>query len=146
MRSRLKSVGRVGAPRRVAAVMMAGALLLAVPQSAKAQGTGTTSSATVGQWTVTPVIGTAFSGDVGGPTVVLGLAGGYNWSPRITFEGEFNVLPSSQTAGLVQVDAKIWNLTGNALYHFSGRDYIPYGAFGIAWAMARPTSTRPIHC
>jgi opacity protein-like surface antigen len=131
MRSRLKTVG-VAAPRGLAAMMMAGALLLAVPQSAKAQGSGAGApSLTTGQWTVTPVVGTAFAGDVDSPTVVLGVAGGYNWSPRVSFEGEFNLLPSSETGGIVELNSKVWNLTGNVLYRFSGQNFTPYGAFGL---------------
>jgi len=77
------------------------------------------------------MIGTAFSGDVDSPTVVLGVAGGYRWTPRVTLEGEFNLLPSSEASGLLEVDTTIWNLTGNLLYHFAQRPWRPYGAFGI---------------
>jgi hypothetical protein len=88
---------------------------------------------TVGEWSVTPLVGTAFSGDVDSPTVVFGAAAGYNWSPRVSLEGEFNLLPSSENSGFVEVDTRVWNLTGNILYHFSGRDWVPYGAFGLGF-------------
>jgi opacity protein-like surface antigen len=116
--------------RRVGAAMIAAAALLVVPHPAQAQGTAAAPLQT-GQWTVTPVIGTAFSGDVDSPTVVLGVAGGYNWSPKISFEGEFNVLPSSEQSGLLELDTRIWNLTGNMLYRFSGERFVPYGAIGL---------------
>jgi opacity protein-like surface antigen len=107
--------------------------LLATAHSAAAQTRSTTPAPDPdpGQWSVTPMIGTAFSGDVDSPTVVLGVAGGYRWSPRVTLEGEFNLLPSSEANGLVEVDTRIWNLTGNILYHFAERPWRPYGAFGL---------------
>jgi len=119
--------------RRFAGALIAAALF-AVPYNANAQGTTPPASRQLqtGQWTVTPVIGTAFSGDVDSPTVVLGVAGGYNWRPNISFEGEFNVLPSSEQSGLVELNTNIWNLTGNMLYRFSGTSaFVPYGAIGL---------------
>jgi opacity protein-like surface antigen len=117
--------------RRVAGALIAAALF-AIPHSASAQGTAATAPLQTGQWTVTPVIGTAFSGDVDSPTVVLGVAGGYNWSPKISFEGEFNVLPSSEQSGVVELDTRVWNITGNMLYRFSGTSsFVPYGAIGL---------------
>lgn len=121
--------------RRFGAAAIVGGLLLGLPQSARAQARppATTPPLEVGQWTVTPVIGTAFSGDIDSPTFLFGVAGGYNWTPKISLEGEFNVLPSSEQSGLVEVDTRIWNLTGNLLYHFSEdrRAWVPYGAFGL---------------
>jgi len=120
--------------RRFAGALIAAALL-AIPHSASAQTTATPAAAPLqtGQWTVTPVIGTAFSGDVDSPTVVLGVAGGYNWSPKISFEGEFNVLPSSEQSGVVELDTRVWNITGNMLYRFSAatNKFVPYGAIGL---------------
>jgi opacity protein-like surface antigen len=117
--------------RRLAGALIAAALF-AIPHSASAQGTAPAAGQLQpGQWTVTPVIGTAFSGDVDSPTVVLGVAGGYNWTPKISFEGEFNVLPSSEQSGVIELDTRVWNLTGNMLYRFSGANFIPYGAIGI---------------
>ena len=118
--------------RRLAAALFAAALF-AIPHSASAQATTPPAAGQLqtGQWTVTPVIGTAFSGDVDSPTVVLGVAGGYNWSPKISFEGEFNVLPSSEQSGVVELDTRVWNLTANMLYRFSGANFIPYGAIGL---------------
>jgi len=117
--------------RRVAGALIAAALF-AIPHSASAQGTSAAAPLQTGQWTVTPVVGTAFSGDVDSPTVVLGVAGGYNWSPKISFEGEFNVLPSSEQTGVVELDTRVWNITGNMLYRFSGNShFVPYGAIGL---------------
>lgn len=87
---------------------------------------------TPGQFTVTPFVGYAFSGDLDGGTGALGVAAGYIWSDRIAFEGEWNWLPSSENAGVVEVDSNVWQLTGNMLYHFNGRNsWVPYAAVGI---------------
>lgn len=116
---------------RFAGALIAAALF-AVPHSASAQGAAPVAPLQTGQWTVTPVIGTAFSGDVDSPTVVLGVAGGYNWTPKISFEGEFNVLPNSEQVGVVELTNRVWNLTGNMLYRFSPTShFVPYGAVGL---------------
>lgn len=84
-----------------------------------------------GHWTVTPFIGFGFSGDVDSATGAFGAAAGYVWNGRLSFEGEFNALPSSESNGLAEVDTSAWSVTGNALYHFSGRRVSPYGVIGI---------------
>ena len=86
-----------------------------------------------GHWTATPFIGVGFSGDLDSATGALGAAGGYVWSSRVALEGEFNVLPSSELSGFVEVDNKVWSLTGNILYHFPGRNFVPYGLVGIGF-------------
>ncbi|MBS1816523.1 MAG: porin family protein [Acidobacteria bacterium] len=102
--------------------------------TALAQGAGqTTTTIDPGYWTVTPFVGFGFSGDLDSATPDIGIAGGYVWSPRVSFEGEFSFLPSSENSGLVEVSTRVWNLTGNVLYHFSGRDWVPYGVAGIGF-------------
>ncbi|MQA31198.1 MAG: outer membrane beta-barrel protein [Luteitalea sp.] len=91
----------------------------------------TTSLFNTGNWTVTPFIGVGFSGDLDSGTGAIGAAGGYIWSPRVSLEGEFNLLPSSEANVGVEVDSKVWSLTGNILYHFAGRIWVPYGVLGI---------------
>jgi hypothetical protein len=86
-----------------------------------------------GHWTVTPFIGVGFSGDVDSATGALGAAAGYVWSDRMSFEGEFNVLPSSEANGVIEVGTRVWSLTGNVLYHFNGRTVVPYGVVGIGF-------------
>jgi len=119
---------------------MAAALVLLVATAATAQTTGGTPPAagatnifTPGQWAVTPFIGVGFSGDVDSATGAFGAAAGYLWSDRMSFEGELNVLPSSEANGVVEVNTKVWSLTGNVLYHFSGRRVVPYGVVGIGF-------------
>ncbi len=82
-------------------------------------------------WTVTPFVGVGCSGDLDSGTGAVGAAGGYAWSPRVSFEGEFNLLPSSEFNGVVELDSRVWSLTANILYHFSERLFVPYGAFGL---------------
>jgi opacity protein-like surface antigen len=82
-------------------------------------------------WTVTPFIGFGFSGDLDSATPSFGAAGGYMWNDRIALEAEFNSLPSSEAGGLVEVDTNVWSLTGNLLYHFAGRQVVPYGVLGM---------------
>jgi len=115
--------------RAVTIVMMT--MMMAVAHTAAAQSSSTAPPVQTGQWTVSPMIGTGFSGDLDSPTISLGVAAGYGWSPKVSLEGEFSLLPSSENSGLVELNTKIWNVTGNVLYHFSERPFVPYGAFGL---------------
>jgi Outer membrane protein beta-barrel domain len=119
----------------IAIVCSAGLGGSAFAQSAPAvpAGSTTTTVFTPGTWTVTPSIGVGFSGDLDSGTTALGVAGGYVWSERVSFEGQFDVLPSSENNGLIEVGSHSWTLTANALYHFSGKTWVPYGLFGIGF-------------
>jgi opacity protein-like surface antigen len=106
----------------------------ALARVAAAQPAGqTTTTIPPEMWTVTPFVGIAFSGDLDSGTGAIGVAGGYVWSPRLSFEAELNFLPSSENSGLVEVDTSVFSLTANALYHFSGRRWVPYGVAGIGF-------------
>jgi outer membrane protein with beta-barrel domain len=129
MTSASTSNKRVRTPR-IVVVMIAGALLT-MAHNAAAQTAAAGAGPDTGQWSVTPLIGTAFSGDVDSPTVVFGVGAGYRWTPRVSLEAEFNVLPSSETSGVLELDTKVWNVTGNVLYHFAERPWRPFGAFGL---------------
>jgi hypothetical protein len=94
-------------------------------------GATTTTVFAPGNWTVTPFAGVGFSGDLDSGTGAFGVAGGYVWTERVSLEAELNVLPSSEANGVIEVGTHSWTLTGNALYHFSGRTWVPYGVFGI---------------
>jgi opacity protein-like surface antigen len=88
----------------------------------------------VSAWSVTPLIGFGFSGDLDGATGVVGVAGGYGWSDRVALEGEFSMLPSPEQSGLVEVDSTVWSLTANLLYRYRGRrTFVPYAAVGIGF-------------
>jgi hypothetical protein len=80
---------------------------------------------------VTPFVGIGFSGDLDNATGAVGVAGGYIWNERVALEAELSFLPSSESSGLVELDSDSWSLTANALYHFAGRTWVPYGVFGI---------------
>jgi hypothetical protein len=51
----------------------------------------------------------------------------------VGLEGEFSFLPSSESNGIVELDSDSWTLTGNILYHFAGRSWVPYGVFGMGF-------------
>ena len=105
--------------------------------TAAAQPAGqTTTTIPTGYWTVTPFVGVGFSGDLDSGTGAIGVAGGYVWNPRVSFEAELNFLPSSENNGLVEVSSSAWSMTGNALYHFAGRNWVPYGVAGIGFGHA----------
>ena len=87
----------------------------------------------------TPFAGLGFSGDLDSGTGALGVVAGYVWTERVSLEAELNVLPSSEANGLIEVGTHSWTLTANALYHFSGRTWAPYGVFGIGFATAART-------
>jgi opacity protein-like surface antigen len=91
---------------------------------------------TPGEWSVTPFAGFGFSGDLDSATGALGVAGGYGWSPKVSLEGEFNLLPSSENGGLVEVSSNAWSLAANLLYHFAPRNFRPYGAIGVGFGHA----------
>jgi len=107
--------------------------VLGFASGASAQPAATTSLTAPGTWTVTPFIGVGFSGDLDSGSKDFGVAGGYTWSPRISFEGEFNLLPTTEVSTGVEFNSQEWSLTGNVLYHFSGRNFVPYGVFGIGF-------------
>lgn len=122
----VRSALRIMAALAVASVVLTG--------YAAAQPAGqTTTTITPGHWTATPFVGVGFSGDLDSGTGAFGVAGGYVWDPRVSFEAEFSVLPSSENSGILEVDSSVWNLTGNVLYHFAGRNWVPYGVAGIGF-------------
>ena len=118
----------------ITTVVIAGFVGNASAQTGRTTPSSTTTTVmSPGHWTVTPFVGIGFSGDLDSATGALGAAAGYVWSDRLTVEGEFNVLPSSEANGVVEVSTHVWSLTGNALYHFSGRKFVPYGVVGIGF-------------
>jgi opacity protein-like surface antigen len=103
-------------------------------QPAAAQAT-TTSLTDTGTWTITPSIGVGFSGDLDSGTAVYGVAAGYTYTPRLSFEGNFSYL-QPEVSGPREYDAKSWALFADALYHFAGRRYVPYVAAGLGLGYA----------
>jgi len=122
--------------RLVRTAVIAAAAILAGAGTARAQAPqppAITNLYDEGHWTATPFIGFGFSGDLDSSTGALGVAGGYIWSSRVALEGEYNILPSSEAGGAIEVDSDSWSLTGNILYHFAGRHFVPYGVFGMGF-------------
>jgi hypothetical protein len=110
--------------------------LCVIDRAVAQQTTGAAVQPQPGAWSVTPFAGFGFSGDLDSPTGALGVAGGYGWSPTVTLEGEFNLLPSSEYGGLVEVSSHAWSLTGNLLYHFAPRTFRPYAVVGLGFGHA----------
>lgn len=121
---------RVGQILRTFTAFACASIVLTGIAAAQAPGQ-TTTTISPGHWTTTPFVGVGFSGDLDSGTGALGIAGGYVWDPRVSFEAEVSFLPSSENGGLVEVNSSVWNLTGNVLYHFAGRNWVPYGVAGI---------------
>jgi opacity protein-like surface antigen len=121
--------------RTITALAVASTALTGVATAQQAGQTTTTIPPEM--WTATPFVGFAFSGDLDSATGAIGIAGGYVWSPRLSFEGELNFLPSSENSGLVEVNTSVVSFTANALYHFSGRRWVPYGVGGIGFGHAK---------
>lgn len=82
-------------------------------------------------WSVTPALGLGAAGDLDDATVALGVAAGYNWTPRLAVEGEMFVLPSATQGLLAEVDTQVWTFSGNVLYYFAEEPNIPYVAAGF---------------
>jgi opacity protein-like surface antigen len=106
----------------------------------------TTTTISPGHWTATPFVGFGFSGDLDSATGDFGVAGGYVWDPRLSFEGELSFLPSSENSGLIEVKTHVTTLAANVLYHFAGRKFVPYAVAGIGFAHAGAdvNSTSPL--
>jgi hypothetical protein len=128
------AVAQQPAPTTAAAAQPAApSLTVAAQQPAAGQ---TTTTISPGHWTATPFVGFGFSGDLDSGTGLFGIAGGYVWNPRWSFEGEFTMLPSSENSGVIEAESTVWTLAANALYHFSGREWVPYGVAGIGFGHA----------
>jgi opacity protein-like surface antigen len=84
-----------------------------------------------GTFDITPFLGINFGGDLDGASPGIGVAGGYNWSPNLSFEGEFSVLPDV-VGGDSNIDQRVVTLSGNGVYHFNtGTNITPYATLGI---------------
>jgi len=110
------------------------AFALAIGHPAAAQQPAGTS--TTGQWSVTPFAAVGFSGDLDSATKAFGADADYAWTDRVSLEAELNVLPTSEASGVFEFDTHVWTLTGNILYHFAERPFVPYGVFGIGYGHA----------
>jgi opacity protein-like surface antigen len=117
-------------------LMITASTFLVTVGAAAQQPPASTTQAPLGSWSVTPFAGFGFSGDLDSPTGALGIAGGRDWNSNVSLEGEFNLLPSSENGGLVEVNSNAWSLTGNLLYHFAPRTFRPYAVIGMGFGHA----------
>jgi opacity protein-like surface antigen len=88
--------------------------------------------------TVTPFIGVGFAGDYQSSPAALGVAVGYGWTERLSFEGEIGVTPNGTIGIPVEFDTSAWNLNANVLYHFLEPSFTPYVTFGIGVLGSNP--------
>jgi opacity protein-like surface antigen len=120
----------------VTLMITASMFFLTVSAAAQQPPPPATTQAPLGSWSVTPFAGFGFSGDLDSATGALGVAGGRDWNSKVSLEGEFNLLPSSENGGLVEVSSNAWSLTGNLLYHFAPRTFRPYAVVGMGFGHA----------
>jgi opacity protein-like surface antigen len=100
------------------------ALILLTPTHALAQNKP-------GTWDVTPFLNFNFGSDLNGVSPGLGVAGGYNWSENLAFEGEFSWIPDAE-GGDPNIDEPVVTLSGNGVYYFyTGTNFTPYATLGI---------------
>jgi opacity protein-like surface antigen len=108
----------------IGAGLMAAALVTITPTRALAQNKPQT-------WDVTPFLGINFAGDLDGTSPSVGVAGAYNWSENLAFEGEFAWIPDA-VGGDNNVDEPIVNFSANGVYSFNtGTKWVPYATLGV---------------
>jgi hypothetical protein len=89
-----------------------------------------------GTWTVTPMLGFAFGGNLENSPLNVGVATAYNWTPRVSFEGELHYTRSATQGVVSPFDAGVTTGGINALYHFSAEGWAPYAALGLGFGHA----------
>jgi opacity protein-like surface antigen len=89
-----------------------------------------------GAWTVTPLLGFGFGGNLENSPLAIGIATAYNWSPRVSFEGELGYTRSATQGVITPFDASVTTGSVNALYHFSAENWAPYATIGLGFGHA----------
>jgi opacity protein-like surface antigen len=95
-------------------------------------------------WTATPFLhtsaGIADSVGTNDPLVAnsmgLGVAVGYDWTPRLGFEGEVSYL-TDVAGNAPDINWSIGNFSANAVYHVDVRQVTPYATLGLGFARNR---------
>jgi OOP family OmpA-OmpF porin len=96
-----------------------------------------------GTWDVTPFLNFNFGGDLDGTSPGVGVAGGYNWTPNLAFEGEFSWIPDV-VGGDNNTDEPVVTLSGNGVYYFNtGTNISPYATLGIGIGHTSVTVKNP---
>jgi OOP family OmpA-OmpF porin len=120
----------------IGAGLMAAAFVTITPTRALAQNKPQT-------WDVTPFLGINFAGDLDGASPGVGVAGAYNWSENLAFEGEFSWIPDA-VGGDNNVDEPITTLSANGVYSFNtGSKVTPYATLGIGLGHTSVTVKNP---
>lgn len=94
-----------------------------------------------GAWTVTPLLGFGFGGNLENSPLAIGIATAYNWSPRVSFEGELGYTRSATQGVITPFDASVTTGSVNALYHFSAENWAPYATIGLGFGHANTDLT-----
>jgi len=89
-----------------------------------------------GQWTVTPMLGFGFGGNLENSPLALGMATAYNWTDRVSFEGELGYTRSATQGVVTPFDANVVTGSINALYHFAAENWAPYATVGLGFGHA----------
>jgi opacity protein-like surface antigen len=87
-----------------------------------------------GAWTVTPMVGFSFGGNLENSPLSLGLATAYNWTPRVSIEGELGHLRRAEQGVFPRFQGGVTTGNVNALYHFAAGNWAPYGTIGLGFA------------
>lgn len=86
-----------------------------------------------GAWTMTPQLGFGFGGNLENSPLSLGIGAAYNWTPRVSFEGELGHTRSARQGVLNPVNGSITTGSVNALYHFATANTAPYATVGLGF-------------
>jgi len=89
-----------------------------------------------GAWTVTPMLGFGFGGNLENSPLALGFATAYNWTPRVSVEGELGYARSARQGVIDPFTSGITTGNINALYHFSTENWAPYATVGLGFGHA----------
>jgi opacity protein-like surface antigen len=98
-----------------------------------------------GAWTLTPFLGTSFGGNLQNSPLSLGLAGAYNWTSRVAFEGELGYLRAAEQGVAPRFRSSVFTGNVNALYHFvpadAAQNWAPYATIGLGFGRTSPEVT-----
>jgi OOP family OmpA-OmpF porin len=116
--------------------MFVAALMMFTPTRAFAQNKP-------GTWDVTPFLNFNFGADLDGVSPGVGVAGAYNWTENLAFEGEFSWIPDV-VGGDNNTDEPVVTLSGNGVYYFAtGSKVTPYATLGLGIGHTSVTVKNP---
>lgn len=85
----------------------------------------------VDRWNITAFLGPGFGAKLNNTPLNLGVAGAYNFSPRVALEGELAYARGAQQGALFNLDTGVTSLMANVVYHFGDYGWVPYGTIGL---------------